>query len=68
MLRFMGGSDCCRDLLCRLGLTRFVAAYETSSFGRSSLLEVLIFKASAPANPVKALALSDAATRRAFPR
>lgn len=36
-LRFRGGSDCCR-LLDRPGLTRFAAAKERFSIGRSSLL------------------------------
>ncbi len=35
-LRPDGGSDCCL-LLCRLGLTRLVAANEMLSAGRSSL-------------------------------
>lgn len=34
--RFRGGSDCCL-LLARPGLTRFAAAYERFSVGRSSL-------------------------------
>jgi hypothetical protein len=35
-LRVIGGSDCCR-LLCRPGFTRFVAAKDKLSGGRSSL-------------------------------
>lgn len=57
MLRLTGGSDCCRvvDLLCNPGLTRFEAAKEMLSGGRSSLLVsigVAFFLASEPAKPV----------------
>lgn len=37
MLRCIGGSDCCLDLLVRFGLTRFNAPYESLSSGRSSI-------------------------------
>lgn len=43
-LRSIGGSDCCR-LLWRPGFTRFVAAKETFSVGRSSLTAALGFEA-----------------------
>ena len=36
MLRWTGGSDCCRLLLWRCGWTRFEAAKEIDSGGRSS--------------------------------
>ena len=68
MLRFIGGSDCWRVLLMSSGLTRLVAAKESLSSGRSSLAESVIFLISDPANPVNAFCLSEAATRRAFPR
>ena len=35
MLRLTGGSDCCLDLLWRLGRTRLEAAKEMDSGGRS---------------------------------
>ena len=34
-LRCIGGSDCCLERLCRFGLTRFEAAKEMDSGGRS---------------------------------
>ena len=70
VLRLIGGSDCCLTRLCKLGLTRFVAAYESFSSGLSSLAPdvVVIFLISAPVNPVNAFALSEAATSRALPK
>lgn len=70
MLRFTGGADCCLALLGRSVLTRFEAAKEIASRGLSSLPAppAAFFFASEPANPVKALAWSDAATNRALPR
>lgn len=58
MFRLTGGSDCCRVvvLLCNPGRTRFEAAKEILSRGRSSLLVstgVVFFLASEPAKPVK---------------
>ena len=71
MLRFMGGSDCWRDLLERSVRTRFEAAYEIFSGGRSSRIVsgggmVLLF--SGPAKPVEIFVLSAEAINRAFPR
>lgn len=68
MLRLMGGSDCWRALLWSSGFTRLVAANESFSSGLSSFATWLTFLISEPAKPVKALARSDAATRRALPR
>lgn len=62
MLRLIGGADCCRPLLCRSGLTRFEAANDMFSGGRSSMLAssalILAFAmasafASEPAKPVE---------------
>ena len=68
MFLLTGGSDCClRDW--RSGLTRFEAAKEMLSGGRSSLISVRTeFLISEPAKPVKALERSEAATSRALPR
>lgn len=64
-----GGCPSVRALLAMFGLTRFVAAKEMLSAGRSSLISTLpAFLISEPAKPVNALARSDAATRRALPR
>lgn len=71
MFRLTGGSDCCLDLLCKFGFTRFEAAKEMLSRGRSSLLVstgVAFLFASEPANPVKVFPWSAAAIKRAFPR
>ncbi len=69
MLRLSGGSDCCLDLLCKPGFTRLVAAKEILSGALSSVpSRVMFFLTSEPANPVKALDRSDAATRRALPK
>lgn len=71
-VRLSGGSDCCRTaLLRRSGLTRFEAAKEIFSMGRSSGGSGglgVAFLTSEPVKPVKALLRSLAATRRAFPR
>lgn len=71
MFRLTGGSDCCLDLLCKFGFTRFDAAKEMLSRGLSSLLVstgVAFLFASEPANPVKVFPWSAAAIKRAFPR
>ena len=70
MLRLIGGADCCRALLVRSGLTRFEAANEMVSKGRSSLPAppAAFFFASDPAKPVKAFDCSEAATSLAFPK
>lgn len=70
ILRLMGGADCCRTLLWRSVLTRFDAAKEIVSRGRSSLAAppMAFFFASEPAKPVNAFAWSEAATSLAFPR
>ena len=70
MLRLTGGADWCLALLGRSVLTRFEAANDMVSRGLSSLPAppAAFFLASEPAKPVKALAWSDAATRRALPR
>ena len=71
-LRLMGGADCWRvEREVMSFRTKFEAAKEMFSVGRSSLAraEALICSwRSVPAKPVKALALSDEATRRALPR
>ena len=71
MLRLIGGSDCCRVLLRISGFTRFEAAKEMFSSGRSSrpksTAATLFLFISGPANPVDVL-LSDEAINRAFPR
>lgn len=71
-LRLIGGSDCCLVRLDKPGLTRFAAAYESFSSGRSSLAveneAAFNIFLSDPAKPVKALLGSVAATRRALPR
>lgn len=71
MLRLIGGADCCRAaLLVRSSLTRFEAANEMVSRGRSSLAvpPTAFFFASDPAKPVKAFDWSEAATSLALPR
>jgi hypothetical protein len=71
MLRLIGGSDCWRERLWRLGFTRFEAAKEMLSGARSSKLVSVAAKTlffSEPANPVKVLPWSAAAIKRAFPR
>jgi hypothetical protein len=71
MLRFGGGSDCCRFLDRRSALTRLLAAYDILASGLSSLAAALTLFCrliSAPVNPVNALLLSTAATNLAFPR
>ena len=70
MLRLTGGADCCLVLRGRSVLTRLEAAKEIESRGLSSfpVPPRAFFFASEPAKPVKALAVSDAATSRALPR
>ena len=70
MLRLTGGADCCLVRLGRSVLTRLEAANEIVSRGLSSVPvpPSAFFLASEPAKPVKALAVSDAATSRALPR
>lgn len=71
MFRLTGGSDCCRDRLCKFGFTWLVAPKEMLSRGLSSLLVstgVAILFASEPANPVPVFPWSAAAIKRALPR
>ena len=72
MLRLIGGSDCCLVLLRISGFTRFEAAKEMFSGGRSSRLKsratAMFLFISGPAKPVDVLVLSDDAINRAFPR
>ena len=71
MSRWTGGSDCCLDLLYRLGLTIWDAPQDMEFGGRSSTLLFIAAAfalVSALADPASVLLCSDDAINLAFPR